>query len=94
MGKGEIACYEQFSFSHNVFKSLVLQTRKNQGLFGKGLTDPFSAYCDHSGGHKYIMRIDACALIWSILCHQFRPKCHTYVQFILLAEPHSSAGTL
>ena len=24
--------------SHNVFKRLVLQTRKNQGLFGKGLT--------------------------------------------------------
>ena len=26
-----------FSFSHIVFKRLVLQTRKNQGLFGKGL---------------------------------------------------------
>ena len=26
------------SFSHSVFKSLVLQTRKNQGYFGKGLT--------------------------------------------------------
>ena len=26
-----------FSFSHSVFKSLVLHTRKNQGLFGKGL---------------------------------------------------------
>ena len=31
-----------FSFSHSVFKRLVLQTHKNQGLFGKGLryTDP------------------------------------------------------
>ena len=44
MGKGEIACYDQFllvtsnfSFSHSVFKRLVMQTRKNQGLFGKGL---------------------------------------------------------
>ena len=27
-----------FSFSHSVFKRLVLQTHKNQGLFGKGLT--------------------------------------------------------
>ena len=27
-----------FSFSHSVFKRLVLQTGKNQGLFGKGLT--------------------------------------------------------
>ena len=26
-----------FSFSHSVFKRLVLQTRINQGLFGKGL---------------------------------------------------------
>ena len=26
-----------FSFSHSVFKRLVQQTRKNQGLFGKGL---------------------------------------------------------
>ena len=37
VGKGEIACYEQFFLSLSVFKRLVLQTRKNQGLFGKGL---------------------------------------------------------
>ena len=37
LGKGEIARYEQFLLSHNVFKNLGLQTRKNQGLFGKGL---------------------------------------------------------
>ena len=29
-----------FSFSHSVFKRLVLQTHKNQGLFGKGLNWP------------------------------------------------------
>ena len=29
-----------FSFSHSVFKGLVLQKRKNQGLFGKGF-NPF-----------------------------------------------------
>ena len=28
-----------FSFFHSVFKRLVLQTCKNQGLFGKGLKD-------------------------------------------------------
>ena len=27
----------RLSFSHSVSKGLVLQTRKNQGLFGKGL---------------------------------------------------------
>ena len=35
VGKGENARYDNFSFSHSVFKRL--QTRKNQGLFGKGL---------------------------------------------------------
>ena len=35
VGKGEIArC--NFSFSHGVFKRLVLQTRENQGCLGKG----------------------------------------------------------
>ena len=42
VGKGEIARYEQFLFSHSVFKRSVLQTRKNRGLFGKGLTKAFS----------------------------------------------------
>ena len=35
VGKGEITCYEQFLLFHSVFRRLVLQTRKNQGLFGK-----------------------------------------------------------
>ena len=36
--KGEVLVRSNFSFSHCVFKILVLQTRKNQGLSGKGLT--------------------------------------------------------
>ena len=36
VGKGEIARYD-----HSVFKRLVLQTRKSQGLFGKGLKSLF-----------------------------------------------------
>ena len=36
--KGEIAHYEQFLlFPHCFFKRLVMLTRKNQSLFGKGL---------------------------------------------------------
>ena len=31
------------SFSHSVFERLILQTRENQGLFGKGLTCIFCA---------------------------------------------------
>ena len=37
VGKGEIARYEQFLLFPQCFKKLVLQTRKKQGLFGKGL---------------------------------------------------------
>ena len=37
VGKGEIVAKSNFSFSHSVFKRIVQQTRKNQGLFGKGL---------------------------------------------------------
>ena len=36
--KEKLLVTSNFSFSHSVFKRLVLQIRKNQGLFGKGLT--------------------------------------------------------
>ena len=35
--KKKLLVMSNFSLSHNIFKGLVLQTRKNQGLFGKGL---------------------------------------------------------
>ena len=38
VGKGENSCYKQFLlFQHSFQKRLLLQTCKNQGLFGKGL---------------------------------------------------------
>ena len=39
VGKSKLLVTSNFSFSHSVFKRLVLQTRKNQGLFGKGLNN-------------------------------------------------------
>ena len=36
--KEKLLIMSNFSFSNSVFKRLLLQTRKNQGLFGKGLT--------------------------------------------------------
>ena len=36
--KEKLLVTSNFSFPHSVFKRLVMQTRKNQGLFGKGLT--------------------------------------------------------
>ena len=35
--KEKLLVTSNFSFSQSVFKRLVMQTRKNQGLFGKGL---------------------------------------------------------
>ena len=35
--KEKLLVTSNFFFSHSVFKRLVLQTRENQGLFGKGL---------------------------------------------------------
>ena len=38
VGKGEIALYEQFSFSHSVFKRFVSQGHQKVSLCGNGLT--------------------------------------------------------
>ena len=35
--KEKLLVKSHFSFFHSVFKRLILQTRKNKGLFGKGL---------------------------------------------------------
>ena len=35
--KEKLLVTSNFSFSNSVFKRFILQTRKNQGLFGKGL---------------------------------------------------------
>ena len=37
VGKGETDHYKQFLLFLSVFKKFVLQTRKKQGLYGKGL---------------------------------------------------------
>ena len=39
--KEKLLVTSNFSFSHSVFKRLVLQTRKNKGLFGKQLIATF-----------------------------------------------------
>ena len=39
VGKGEIACTSNFSFSHNVFKRLLSQTHQKVSLCGNGSTD-------------------------------------------------------
>ena len=50
--KGEIACTSNFSFSHNIFKRLLSQTRQNVSLCGNGLrkVDEYVSrmFTDHS----------------------------------------------
>ena len=36
--KEKLLVTSNFSFSHSVFNRLLLQTRKNQGFFGEGLS--------------------------------------------------------
>ena len=45
-----------FFFSHSVFKRLVLQTRQNQGLFGKGL----KLNHEHLNSSSYVKNLDFC----------------------------------
>ena len=47
VGKGEIACTSNFSFSHNVFKRLLTQTRQNVLLCGIGLNMCFTEIHPH-----------------------------------------------
>ena len=46
-----------FSFSLSVFKRLLLQTRKNQGLFGKGLMPSFIFQQKQNEGHIFLYSI-------------------------------------
>ena len=43
MRKGEIACYKQFSSSHNVFHSYISLVRQNAALCGNWLNLPETA---------------------------------------------------
>ena len=45
-----------FSFSHSVFKSLVVTTHKNKGLFGKGLKQKNTCTGFHVTVVKYLTK--------------------------------------
>ena len=46
--KEKLLVTSNISFSHSVFKRHVLQTRKNQGLLGKGLRKKVSQFTEKS----------------------------------------------
>ena len=45
VGKGEIACYDNFSFYHSVFKRLVSQGRQKVSLCGNGIIEAVYIIC-------------------------------------------------
>ena len=47
VGKGEIACISNFSFSHDVFKRLLSQSHQKVSLCGNGL----NIHCVGKGEH-------------------------------------------
>ena len=47
--KEKLLVTSNFFFSHSVFESIVQQTRKNQGLFGKGLSGLKTHFCSYKG---------------------------------------------
>ena len=64
LGKGEIARKEQFLLSSSVIKRLVLQTRKNQGLFGKGLREDYCYFWVHR-----MYGYPSLVVIFSLICY-------------------------
>ena len=74
-GKEKLLIMSNFSFSHSVFKRLLVQTHKNQGLFGKGLIfttkcqaittprkKPFGNFMEkgENGGNQYFLLFPQC----------------------------------
>ena len=55
--KEKLLVMSNFSFSHSIFKRLLLQTRKNQGLFGKVLNGPEELFYGYIALMNYSMVI-------------------------------------
>ena len=55
--KEKLIISSNFSFSRSVFKRLVLQTRKNQGLFGKGLKSNLLQVTNSEATSYYVVYI-------------------------------------
>ena len=57
--KEKLLVTSNFSFSHSVFKRLLLQTHKIQGLFGKGLSIKSTTYIPR-WQNKHFWQLDKC----------------------------------
>ena len=55
VGKGEIACTSNFSFSHNVVKRLLCQTRQKVSLCGNGLSPVLLEHESYVDSSTYVL---------------------------------------
>ena len=77
VGKGEIARYEQFLLFPPCSRRLVMQTRKNQGLFGKGFIQNIVTifYAPASKDQRAYSSTVVCLSICSCVClHKLKAK--------------------
>ena len=88
--KEKLLVTSNLSFSHRVFKRLVPETRKNQGLFGKGLTrDDLTSIMHNEDALKPFFQSFALVLITYDQNSYFLPHsvittiCPTYLSFDL-----------
>ena len=83
-----------FSFSHIVFKRLELQTRKNQGLFGKGLRKETGRYgnnrVERSQRHCQIcdMNVVEDEFHFLFICRRYTHLRKTYIKRTYYTRPN------
>ena len=93
--KEKLLVKSNFSFSHSVFKRLVLHTRKNQGLFGKGLMkmrcyDILSRQCSQLPViilSSLILDINLCPWIKRLGAYCFTVVCPSVCPSVCLPKP-------
>ena len=97
VGKGEICSFRAISLFPSVFKSLLLQTHKNQGLLGKGLNHshtvtPFDvsgkeAFSKHCGkmktGNLHFLLFPQCFLFYQKQKLSFMLHLFCHLQIVL-----------
>ena len=83
VGKREIACYKQFSFSHSVFKRLVSQGRQKVSLCGNGLNQTIGSLnkIQKEGFGKKLTRENHCEKRRSCFPQCFLPIWRTFCRF-------------
>ena len=97
VGKGEIACTSNFSFSHYVFKRLLSQTCQKVSLCGNGLNHckkvkscPTESIC--SGQNAFGLKIEMCVSLERRFCRKRRKYWHLITEGIQFKSRIQTTG--